>query len=169
MPMRSLQPAPGQPTWPAGLQCHAGSYNINSSQTLHPSILDEAGLESAIDWYLSTIEKQLGVAVTYERSGAALPLDGTTSIHVYRVLQEALSNVARHSGADRACVRLRYDAGWLALEVEDHGKGLGAEPPRRGLGIIAMRERAALVGGSLEFVRPDAGGTLVRLRVPGEQ
>lgn len=141
--------------------------NVRSlSQTLHPSILDEAGLESTIDWYLSTVEKQLGVAVSYERAGSALPLDGTTSIHVYRVLQEALSNVSRHSGADHASVRLRFDAGWLHLEVEDHGKGLGPDTPRRGLGIVAMRERAELVGGSIEFVRPDQGGTLVRLRVP---
>lgn len=143
--------------------------NVRSlSQSIHPSILDEAGLESTIDWYLSTIEKQLGVAVSYERAGSALLLDSTTSIHVYRVLQESLSNVARHSGADRAWVRLRVEGGWLELEVEDRGKGLGAEPSRRGLGIVAMRERAELVGGTIEFLRPDEGGTLVRLRVPME-
>ena len=141
--------------------------NVRSlSQTLHPSILDEAGLESTIDWYLSTVEKQLGVAVSYERAGAAEPLDATTGIHVYRVLQEALSNVARHSGADRAWVRLRFDTGVVQLEVEDHGKGLGAGTHRRGLGIVAMRERAELVGGTIEFLRPEQGGTLVRLRVP---
>lgn len=136
------------------------------SQTLHPSILEELGLESTIDWYLSTVEKQLGIQVTYERSGAAAPVDATAGIHVYRVLQEALSNVARHSGSDRAWVRLRVNAGTLELEVEDHGKGLNPGIERQGLGLVAMRERAAIVKGTLEMVRPSQGGTLVRLRMP---
>jgi len=139
------------------------------SQTLHPSILDELGLESAFDWYLGTVEKQLGLVVSYERTGVAVPVDGTLGIHVYRVLQEALSNVARHSGADRVWVRLRYLTGVLELEVEDHGSGLGARTARRGLGLVAMQERAELVGGSIEFMRPEEGGTLVRLRVPLEE
>ena len=136
------------------------------SQTLHPSILEELGLESTVDWYLSTVEKQLGIQVSYERSGTAPAIDATIGIHVYRVLQEALSNVARHSGSDRASVRLRVDAGTLELEVEDHGKGLDPTVGRQGLGLVAMRERAAIVGGTLEFLRPTQGGTLVRLSLP---
>jgi signal transduction histidine kinase len=87
-------------------------------------------------------------------------------IHVYRVLQEALSNVARHSGSDRAYVRLRFSITGLELEVEDHGKGLTPVVGRHGLGLVAMRERAAIVGGALELLRPASGGTLVRLHVP---
>jgi signal transduction histidine kinase len=137
------------------------------SQSLHPSILDELGLESTFEWYLGTVEKQLGIAVTYERSGNPVPVDATIGIHIYRVLQEALSNVARHSGADRALVRLRYRDGEIELEVEDHGSGLPtAAPSHRGLGLVAMRERAELVGGTLDFARPDEGGARVRLRVP---
>jgi signal transduction histidine kinase len=136
------------------------------SQTLHPSILEELGLESTIDWYLSTVEKQLGIQVAYERAGTVAEVADTTAIHVYRVLQEAVSNVARHSGAKTAWVRLRCDASTVELEVEDHGKGLDAETSRRGLGLVAMRERAELLGGTLEFLRPRDGGTLVRLRVP---
>jgi signal transduction histidine kinase len=144
--------------------------NVRSlSQTLHPSILEELGLESTFDWYLGTVEKQLGLAVSYERTGAAVPVNGTIAIHVYRVLQETLSNVARHSGADRVWVRLRYLTGVLELEIEDHGSGLGPRTARRGLGLVAMRERAELVGGTIEFLRPDEGGTLVRLRVPLEE
>jgi signal transduction histidine kinase len=144
--------------------------NVRSlSQTLHPSILDELGLESAFDWYLGTVEKQLGLVVSYERTGVAAAVDGTTAIHVYRVLQEALSNVSRHAGTDRVWVRLRYREGMLELEIEDHGAGLGQRTGRRGLGLVAMRERAELVGGTLEFARPDEGGTLVRLRVPIEE
>jgi len=136
------------------------------SQTLHPSILEELGLESTVDWYVSTVERQLGISVSYERSGPSSPVDATMGIHVYRVLQEALSNVARHSGSDRAYVRLRFNADMLELEVEDHGRGLNPSVGRHGLGLVAMRERAAIVGGTLELLRPPAGGTLVRLSVP---
>jgi signal transduction histidine kinase len=136
------------------------------SQMLHPSILEEAGLEDTIDWYLSTVERQFGVAVTYKRDGPPLDIDQTTSIHVYRVLQEALNNVARHSGTERAWVRLRCTDGWLEMDVEDHGRGLDAGAIRRGLGIVAMRERAEMLGGSIEFLRPPEGGTLVRLKIP---
>ena len=136
------------------------------SQTLHPSILEELGLESTIAWYVSTARKQLGIEVEYERAGGAVEVDHTTGIQVYRILQEALSNVARHSGATRAQVRLRCGGGRLELEVEDHGGGLDPERARRGLGLVAMRERAGLVNGTLELLRPRDGGTLVRLTVP---
>jgi signal transduction histidine kinase len=136
------------------------------SQTLHPSILEELGLESTIQWYLSTVEKQLGLQVAYERAGTAVDVDATTGIQVYRVLQEAVSNVARHAGAKRASVRLRCDADALELEIQDRGKGLDSDTARRGLGLVAMRERAELVGGTIEFLQPRDGGTLVRLRVP---
>jgi two-component system sensor histidine kinase UhpB len=136
------------------------------SQTLHPSILEELGLESTIDWYLSTVEKQLGIQVSYERSGVSASIDATIGIHVYRVLQEALSNVARHSGSDRASVRLRVNPGTLELEIEDHGKGLLPNVGRQGLGLVAMRERAEIVKGTLDIVPPPAGGTLIRLTVP---
>ncbi len=136
------------------------------SQTLHPSILEELGLESTVQWYLTTVERQLGLEVSYEQHGAPVKVDATTGIHVYRVLQEAMSNVARHAGTARASVRLRYEADVLELEVQDHGKGLGVDTAQRGLGLVAMRERAELVGGTLELLQPPEGGTLVRLRVP---
>jgi signal transduction histidine kinase len=136
------------------------------SQTLHPSILEELGLESTIDWYLTTVERQLGLEVTYARTGAPATVDDTTGIHVYRVLQEAVSNIARHSGSNRAWVHLKCDAGRLELEVEDDGKGLDPNTSPRGLGLVAMRERAELLGGALDLLPSSHGGTLVRLTVP---
>jgi signal transduction histidine kinase len=136
------------------------------SQTLHPSILEELGLAATIDWYISTAEKQLGITVALEQAGSPAPVDSTRAIHVYRILQEALSNVARHSRATSAVVRLRFDAGKLDLEIEDQGRGLDLGTVRRGLGLVAMRERAALVGGTLEFLRPPHGGTRVRFSMP---
>jgi signal transduction histidine kinase len=135
------------------------------SQTLHPSLLEELGLDSTVEWYLSTVERQLGMTVHYERTGTPAALDQMTTIHVYRVLQEAVNNIARHSGTKEAWVRLHAGAEGLQLEVEDHGRGVDADR-RRGLGLVTMRERADLVGGTIEFARPPEGGTLVRFTVP---
>jgi len=138
------------------------------SQALRPVMLDEAGLESTVAWYLPVIEKQTGIRIHYEKLGEPFPLDGTAAIQVYRVLQEALNNVTRHSGSREAWVRLRFLAASLELEVEDHGTGLTSEAKRQGIGLVAMRERAQLLGGSLELLRPEANGTLLRLKVPRE-
>jgi signal transduction histidine kinase len=144
--------------------------NVRSlSQALHPVMLDEAGLESTIDWYLATVEKQTGTDISYEKSGIPFALSGSASIHVYRVLQEALNNVTRHSGAREAWVRLRFTNQGLELEVEDHGKGFIADSLRPGIGLVAMRERAQLLGGILKISRPSGGGALVCLRVPKER
>ena len=141
--------------------------NIRSlSQALHPVILDESGLESTLDWYLPTVERQTGLGIHYEKSGAAFPVDGAVAIHAYRVLQEALNNVVKHSGAHEAWVRLGFLEDRLELEIEDHGKGMAAAAGQQGIGLVAMRERAELVEGTLEFSRPEAGGVLVRLRIP---
>ncbi len=136
------------------------------SQSLHPSILEELGLESTIEWYLSTFERQSGVSVSYERIGDPVRVDDQTAIHVYRILQEALANVARHSGATQAQVRLRSRGRSLELEVEDRGRGFSPGASRRGLGLVAMRERAALLGGTLTVGGGADGGTHVRLIVP---
>jgi signal transduction histidine kinase len=93
-------------------------------------------------------------------------VDDQTAIHVYRVLQEALANVARHSGATQAFVRLRSGDGSIHLEVEDRGRGFSPNGSRRGLGLVAMRERAALLGGTLEVASVPEGGTRVHLAVP---
>ena len=135
------------------------------SQTLHPSILEELGLASTVDWYLTTVERQLGLHVSYERPAAPVPVDPAVAIHVYRVLQEALSNVARHSGTTEAVVRLAFKDRTLYLEVEDHGSGLPAAVSPRGLGLVAMRERAELVGGTVTIGTPPGGGTARGTRV----
>jgi signal transduction histidine kinase len=139
------------------------------SQALHPVMLDEAGLEGTMDWYLATVEKQTGTDISYEKSGTSFPVSGSAGIHIYRVLQEALNNVTRHSGARAAWVRLRFSANDLELEVEDHGKGFSTNGSKAGIGLVAMRERAELLGGRIDFLQPSIGGTLVRLRVPREK
>jgi signal transduction histidine kinase len=139
------------------------------SQALHPVMLDEAGLEATIDWYIPTVERQSGIAISYEKQGSAFDVDGTAAVQVYRVLQEALNNVARHSGAKQAWVRLRFLTATLELEVEDHGVGFNARPSKQGIGLVAMRERAELMGGQIVFSRPGDGGTLLHLSVPRDR
>ena len=144
--------------------------NVRSlSQALHPVMLDEAGLESTLDWYIPTVERQNGIAISYEKEGEPFPVDGAAGVHVYRILQEALNNVARHSGAKQASVRLRFLPQTLELEVRDHGTGFPDRPSRRGIGLVAMRERSELMGGQITFSRPTEGGTLVHLTVPREK
>jgi signal transduction histidine kinase len=139
------------------------------SQALHPVMLDEAGLESTLDWYIPTIERQTGIAISYEKQGPSFPVDGAAGVHIYRVLQEALNNVARHSGAKQAWVRLLFLPDVLELEVEDHGVGFDERPGKRGIGLVAMRERSELMGGQIVFSRPAQGGTRVHLEVPREK
>jgi signal transduction histidine kinase len=146
------------------------------TQTLHPSVLDDGGLEEAIDWYLSVFEKQTGIHVILEKSGISREREREISealgedmpIHVYRVLQEALNNLARHSRSVKAWVRVRFSRDLLEIEVEDRGVGLDpdSQSRSRGMGLVGMRERANLLNGRIEFLTPEAGGTLVRLRVP---
>jgi len=139
------------------------------SQALHPVMLDEAGLETTLDWYIPTVERQTGIAISYEKQGKPFDLDGNAAVQIYRVLQEALNNVARHSGAKQAWVRLRFRSATLELEVEDHGAGFSGQPARQGIGLVAMRERAELMGGRIAFSTPAAGGTLLHLTVPREK
>jgi signal transduction histidine kinase len=136
------------------------------SQTLHPVVLDDAGFEGALDAYLPGFQKQTGIGIRYEKTGESRDLDRGIAIHVYRVLQEALNNVARHSKSPTAEVRLRFQKHAVILEVEDRGTGF-RHRERQGMGMVSMRERAELIHGSVEFVDVDGGGALVRLTVPG--
>lgn len=141
------------------------------SQALHPVLLEEEGLESTLDWYIPTVERQSGLVLHYEKSGERFAIGTGAGVHIYRVLQEALNNVSRHSGAKEAWVRLHFQPEQLELEVEDHGKGLAPAEGQTGIGLVAMRERAEILGGELT-VSPlgmpssNGTGTLVRLRIP---
>jgi signal transduction histidine kinase len=137
------------------------------SQALHPTILDDYGLERAVERYIQTFGKQTGIPVALEKGEGIWVPDGK-GIHVYRVLQEALNNVARHAQATAATVRVNLHGESLRLEVEDNGVGI---PDRRvnGLGLIAMKERAELMGGNISVKRGASCGTLVVLEVPLEE
>jgi signal transduction histidine kinase len=136
------------------------------SQMLHPPVLDDYGLERSVEWYLRQWEKQTGIRVRYEKIGVAPWIGDRVAIHVYRILQEALNNVARHASVDEAAVRVNYTPEQMEMNVEDRGPGLPESMREKGLGMIGMRERAELVGGRIAYEQPAEGGTRVRLTVP---
>jgi signal transduction histidine kinase len=142
------------------------------SQWLHPGVLDDFGLEGALSRYVEQFGRQSGIDVHYTTSGEIGGMRDELAIHVYRIVQEALSNVSRHSGAKEAWVRVARDGRWLDVEIEDHGAGLtdtmrSGAASDRGIGLVTMRERAELIGGTLELRQPPAGGgLLVHVRAP---
>ena len=139
------------------------------SQALHPVLLEEVGLESTLDWYIPKVGRQSGLELHYERTGTPFPVETNAGVHIYRVLQEALNNVTRHAGVQEAWIRLQYLPRALSLEVEDHGSGFDTEKTQRGIGLVAMRERAQLIGGTLAITPRPQGGTIVRLDIPREK
>ena len=136
------------------------------SQALHPVLLEEAGLESTLDWYIPTVQRQMGIALHYEKSGTPFAVESGAGVQVYRIVQEALNNVSRHAGVQEAWVRLMYQADALVLEIEDHGKGMATKKNDRGIGLVAMRERAELIFGRIEYLSANGKGTLVRMSAP---
>lgn len=138
------------------------------SQRLHPNVLDDYGLEGAIEWHAKQLREQTGLEIVFQPPAEPLPpLDRERAIHVYRIVQEALSNIIKHAAARRAFVRLESRGQRLMLEIFDDGGGFSpAAGETRGLGLIAMRERAQLIGGALTIEQPPTGGTLVRLEAP---
>jgi signal transduction histidine kinase len=136
------------------------------SQALHPMVLDHAGLEGALQIYLTGYEKRTGIAVTQTKEGETQAVDQDAAIHVYRILQESLTNVARHSKSPSVEVRLRYLPETLVVEIEDHGVGFSQKIGGRGMGMTSMTERAELIGGTIEFLKKEGGGALVRFAVP---
>jgi signal transduction histidine kinase len=171
--------------------------NIRSlSQALHPVLLEEQGLESTLDWYIPTVERQTGISIHYEKdhhdksgrkepgsdasesaettgreeeTGKHFAIETAAGVHIYRIVQEALNNVVRHAEAKEAWVRLNFLESELRVEVEDHGKGFVRNPAQRGIGLVAMRERADLISGQLAILPVAGGGTLVRIDIPRER
>jgi signal transduction histidine kinase len=134
------------------------------SQALHPSILDDYGLDRAIERHIAVFHKQTGLSIRVEKSGIT-PVPEDKAIHIYRILQEALSNISKHARATHATVRLTFEPRALSLDVEDDGVGITAHQ-NGGLGLVAMRERAELLKASFTVSSGGTGGTMIKLRVP---
>ena len=135
------------------------------SAELRPGILDDLGLQAAIEWQAEEFTARTGVAV-HVVAALEVPVERRQTTAVYRIFQEALTNVARHAGATRVDVTLDLDGGRLRLEVVDDGVGLPSTADTQGLGLLGMRERARRVGGECTVQRREPRGTVVTLHVP---
>jgi signal transduction histidine kinase len=140
------------------------------SRMLHPVVLDDFGLEKALQWYVEQFGRQHGIGARFQQSGPIGVIPPEATIHVYRIVQEALTNVSRHSGSADAIVRLRQVDDWIELEIEDHGRGLPMESERKqgwqGIGVVSMRERTELMGGAFALRPASPHGLIVSVRVP---
>jgi signal transduction histidine kinase len=141
------------------------------SQLLHPSVLDDFGLPETLTAYLRSFSKRTGIQTEFQPHGMTARLPTDTEVCIYRIVQEALTNVARHSGARRVRVTLdRIDDG-VTLLVEDDGRGIelpkGSSPGTAGLGLVGMRERAQAVGGSFALRSQPGQGTTIQVSIPG--
>jgi signal transduction histidine kinase len=137
------------------------------SQLLHPAHLDDLGLAAAIDWQARTFEARHGIRAEVHHDGLVKRLPREVELAAYRIVQEALTNVAKHARASSCRISLRRQDTNLEIVVEDNGRGFKPTDvePNRGLGLVGMRERASLLSGRIAFESGGAG-TRVDVRLP---
>lgn len=138
------------------------------SQMLHPTVLDDYGLVKGLDWYLQLFQKQTGIQTALDVSGDIQRITGQAAIHCFRIVQEALNNVAKHAHTKSAEVTLNFEPRQLTVAIRDFGTGIVHDTKHQptGLGLIAMSERAELMRGVVKISTATGGGTLVVLRIP---
>jgi PAS domain S-box-containing protein len=136
---------------------------------LRPPILDDLGLVPAMEWFVQRFTEHSGIPTTLESGSMPAPLlSGPLAVVGYRIVQEALTNVARHAQARHATVRIAMDGGQLLLEVRDDGRGIsqgGLDDPHA-YGLVGMRERAASQGGTVRITGAPGRGTTVLVTLP---
>jgi signal transduction histidine kinase len=143
------------------------------SYLLHPPLLDEVGFGCAAEWYIEGFAKRSGISVTANISTARARLPKRVEIALFRVLQESLTNVHRHSGASNASIHLHHDEETVILEIRDFGRGIPKDrlqslqgaSAETGVGLAGMRERMHELNGELE-IESDGSGTSMRATVP---
>jgi signal transduction histidine kinase len=138
------------------------------SSELRPSVLDDLGLAAAIEWQARQFQTRTGIICHCEGSVENLDLDREQSTAIFRILQEALTNILRHARATRVEISIKEEAGEIVLTVGDNGRGITEDEKSRlqSLGLLGMRERAHLIGGAIDIIGVDAQGTVVTVRVP---
>ena len=141
------------------------------SHLLHPPLLDEIGLQAVVPWYLNSFSERSGIQIELDMPTEFAKLPDQIELAVFRILQECLTNVHRHSGSKTAKVRIVSDAGSVTLQVSDSGRGFTlVEDPRSGrlqggVGITGMRERIRELGGTFD-INSSPAGTMVTAALP---
>ncbi|HZY42487.1 MAG TPA: GAF domain-containing protein [Anaerolineae bacterium] len=135
---------------------------------LRPGMLDDLGLAASIEWQARDFEKRTGIVCEVSVSSPDLPLPRAQSLALFRIFQEALTNVARHAGAQLIEVRLAATPEALTLQVHDDGRGIqtGEIAGLHSLGLLGMRERAQRLGGTFDIQGVPGDGTIVTVSIP---
>ena len=142
---------------------------------LRPSQLDHLGLVATIEWHAKSVSDNTGLRVDVIAAKDLIPLPAETEINLFRIVQEALSNVVRHAAATRATVRIARSQGCLELVLSDNGRGfdpaqvLGRLRDGHGMGLLTMRERAHLLRGEFRLCSRAGRGTRIEVRIPIER
>lgn len=138
------------------------------SSELRPSILDDLGLAAALRWHTEQFQHRTGIVTACDCFVENLGLNQAQSTAVFRIFEEALTNVMRHAGAMKVDVRLEKDKGDLVLTIRDNGRGIteAEQLDPSSLGLLGMRERVSLIGGEISIAGIAGEGTLVTVRLP---
>jgi signal transduction histidine kinase len=163
---------PGRPLDDAHSIADAALVSVRDlSRLLHPALLDDLGLVAAVDASAKGFRRRHGIAVDFQATGLDARLPQPVEAAAYRIIQESLTNLARHSQAKRCRIAIEYAAGMLTVTVEDDGIGIQTADAEhggasRGLGLISMRERVTQLGGTLSVTSRPAQGTRIVARIP---
>jgi PAS domain S-box-containing protein len=177
MTMQARRDGAGQMLEPCVLLAEEALREVRTiSYLLYPPMLEEMGLKSAIPWYLDGFSKRSGIHTTLEVAPDFDRLAPEVELAFFRILQEALTNVHRHSGSQTAKIKLSVNEGWALMEVRDEGKGIPTNLLEQsgedwmgslGVGLRGMNERMRQLGGKLEVLSTERG-TMVTATVPAE-
>ena len=167
--MRPLQPDASQQLADLKLGLIEVSHNVHAlSRQLHPSILDDLGLVQAIRSECDNFSKRSGIAVTFESGNGSVPLSNEIALCLYRVLQEGLQNISKHSGASQAKVALQNRPDGVHLMIQDSGRGFDMKQGTGtgAIGLSSMKERVRLVSGMVSIVSEPGMGTEIQVFIP---
>ena len=133
---------------------------------IRPSILDDLGLAEALDWKSGEFADRSGIAVHFSQSSQEIRVNPQTGTALFRIYQEILTNIARHANADMVLTKLEMSDAVIRLTVTDNGKGFDNSVTSTSLGLLSMKERAYMAGGSLVITSQPGNGTMVVAEVP---
>ncbi len=139
------------------------------AKSFHPAMLDELGFVPTLNWYIDNFVRGEGLDVEFEEAGFDEELPAPVSLALYRVAQEALTNVVRHARATRVSISLTQGYPCVIMEIEDNGRGISTQKAKnktRGLGLVSMRERIEYLDGDFQIKSSPGKGTKVRVKLP---
>ncbi|MDR3390527.1 MAG: PAS domain S-box protein [Sulfuriferula sp.] len=136
------------------------------AEDLRPGMLDDLGLAAAIEWQVEQFQDRTGICCALTMNRDEFELDDHVATSVFRIVQEALTNVARHAGAGSVSISVEEGDDEIRLEVRDNGKGFQPGPKKRSYGLLGIRERVNMLGGEMEVLSKPGDGTSVRAAIP---